>query len=144
MSREGNARLVRTHRCYQLFRPLTSTHNATTFPEFRQMWRKGNSFIEPPNIFLISNNINNITSGLQNLFRLSISGGNDSISMLTNQIKARQFCASVRSAGPKSVQGVSMWKPRPGKWLLWAPPMVALTSLAAHVLNSGALYKDIS
>ena len=37
-----------------------------------------------------------------------------------------------------------MWKPRPGKWLLWAPPMVALTSLAAHVLNSGALHKDIS
>lgn len=37
-----------------------------------------------------------------------------------------------------------MWKPRPGKWLLWAPPMVALTTLAAHVLNSGALYKDIS
>jgi outer membrane protein OmpA-like peptidoglycan-associated protein len=37
-----------------------------------------------------------------------------------------------------------MWKPRPGKWLLWAPPMVALTTLAAHVLNSGTLYKDIS
>ena len=37
-----------------------------------------------------------------------------------------------------------MWKPRPAKWLLWAPPMVVLTSLAAHLLNSGALNRDIS
>ncbi len=37
-----------------------------------------------------------------------------------------------------------MWKPRPGKWLLWAPPMVALTTLAAHMLNTGSLRKDIS
>ena len=37
-----------------------------------------------------------------------------------------------------------MWKPRPAKWLLWAPPMVVLTSLAAHLLNGGALNKDLS
>ena len=37
-----------------------------------------------------------------------------------------------------------MWKPRPGKWLLWAPPMVVLTSLAAFFLNTGALNKDLS
>ena len=37
-----------------------------------------------------------------------------------------------------------MWKPRPGKWLLWAPPMVAMTSLAANLLNTGALNRDIS
>ncbi len=37
-----------------------------------------------------------------------------------------------------------MWKPRPGKWLLWAPPMVVMTTLAAHMLNTGALIRDIS
>ena len=37
-----------------------------------------------------------------------------------------------------------MWKPRPGKWLLWAPPMVVMTTLAAHMLNTGALTRDIS
>ena len=37
-----------------------------------------------------------------------------------------------------------MWKPRPAKWLLWAPPMVVLTALPAHLLNSGALNRNIS
>ena len=37
-----------------------------------------------------------------------------------------------------------MWKPRPGKWLLWAPPMVVLTALPAYILNTGPLNRDIS
>ena len=37
-----------------------------------------------------------------------------------------------------------MWKPRPGKWLLWALPMVALPTLAAVWLNTGSLVRDIS
>ncbi len=37
-----------------------------------------------------------------------------------------------------------MWKPRPGKWLLWALPMVALPTLAAVWLNTGSLFRDIS
>jgi outer membrane protein OmpA-like peptidoglycan-associated protein len=37
-----------------------------------------------------------------------------------------------------------MWKPRPGKWLLWAPPMVALPTLAAIWLNTSPLMRDIS
>ena len=37
-----------------------------------------------------------------------------------------------------------MWKPRPGKWLPWALPMVIMTTLAAHMLNTGALNRDIS
>jgi outer membrane protein OmpA-like peptidoglycan-associated protein len=37
-----------------------------------------------------------------------------------------------------------MWKPRPGKWLLWAFPMVALPTLAAVWLNTGPLMRDIS
>ena len=37
-----------------------------------------------------------------------------------------------------------MWKPRPGKWLLWALPMVALPTLAAVWLNTSSLFRDIS
>ncbi|MGB8315979.1 MAG: Ig-like domain-containing protein, partial [Aestuariivirga sp.] len=37
-----------------------------------------------------------------------------------------------------------MWKPRPVKWLLWAPPMVVLTALPAYLLNTGQLNRDIS
>ncbi len=37
-----------------------------------------------------------------------------------------------------------MWKPRPGKWLLWALPMVALPTLAAVWLNTSSLMRDIS
>ena len=37
-----------------------------------------------------------------------------------------------------------MWKPRPGKWLLWALPMVALPTLAAVWLNTSSLIRDIS
>ncbi len=37
-----------------------------------------------------------------------------------------------------------MWKPRPGKWLLWAFPMVALPTLAAVWLNTSSLIRDIS
>lgn len=37
-----------------------------------------------------------------------------------------------------------MWKPRPGKWLLWALPMVALPILAAIWLNTSSLMRDIS
>ncbi len=37
-----------------------------------------------------------------------------------------------------------MWKPSPGKWLLWALPMVALPTLAAAWLNTGSLVRDIS
>src|SRR5436190_22955277 len=37
-----------------------------------------------------------------------------------------------------------MWKPRPGKWLLWAFPMVALPTLAAVWLNTSSLMRDIS
>lgn len=37
-----------------------------------------------------------------------------------------------------------MWKPRPGKWLLWAFPMVALPTLAAVFLNTSSLIRDIS
>ena len=37
-----------------------------------------------------------------------------------------------------------MWKPRPGKWLLWALPMVALPTLAAVWLNTSTLFRDIS
>ena len=37
-----------------------------------------------------------------------------------------------------------MWKPRPAKWLLWAPPMVAMTLLAAHILNSGRFQRELS
>ena len=41
-------------------------------------------------------------------------------------------------------EGEQMWKPRPGKWLLWAPPMVVLTALPAYILNTGPLNRDIS
>ena len=37
-----------------------------------------------------------------------------------------------------------MWKPRPGKLLLWALPMVALPTLAAFWLNNSALIREIS
>lgn len=37
-----------------------------------------------------------------------------------------------------------MWKPRPGKWLIWAFPMVALPTLAAVWLNTYPLFRDIS
>ena len=37
-----------------------------------------------------------------------------------------------------------MWKPHPGKWLIWALPMVALPTLAAVWLNTGTLFRDIS
>ena len=37
-----------------------------------------------------------------------------------------------------------MWKPRPGKWLLWALPMVALPTLAAVWLNTSTLFREIS
>lgn len=37
-----------------------------------------------------------------------------------------------------------MWKPRPDKWLLWAVPMVVLTTLPAYMFNSGPLNRDIS
>ena len=37
-----------------------------------------------------------------------------------------------------------MWKPRPGKWLFWALPMVALPTFAAFWLNTGTLVRDIS
>lgn len=37
-----------------------------------------------------------------------------------------------------------MWKPRPGKWLLWALPMVALPTLAAVWLNTNTLIREIS
>ena len=37
-----------------------------------------------------------------------------------------------------------MWKPHPGKWLLWAFPMVALPVLAAVWLNTSSLFRDIS
>ena len=37
-----------------------------------------------------------------------------------------------------------MWKPRPGKWLLWAFPMVALPTLAAVWLNTSTLIREIS
>ena len=37
-----------------------------------------------------------------------------------------------------------MWKPSPGKWLLWALPMVALPTLAAVWLNTSTLFREIS
>ncbi|MDP1699622.1 MAG: Ig-like domain-containing protein [Aestuariivirga sp.] len=37
-----------------------------------------------------------------------------------------------------------MWKPQPGKWLLWALPMVALPTLSAVWLNTSSLFRDIS
>ena len=40
--------------------------------------------------------------------------------------------------------GEQMWKPRPGKWLLWALPMVALPTFAAFWLNTSTLIRDIS
>lgn len=42
------------------------------------------------------------------------------------------------------LQGEQMWKPSPGKWLLWALPMVALPTLAAVWLNTSTLIRDIS
>ena len=43
-----------------------------------------------------------------------------------------------------SLQGEQMWKPHPGKWLIWALPMVALPTLAAGWLNTSTLMRDIS
>jgi outer membrane protein OmpA-like peptidoglycan-associated protein len=37
-----------------------------------------------------------------------------------------------------------MWKPRPGKWLLLAFPMIFLPTLAAFWLNSSSLFRDVS
>jgi outer membrane protein OmpA-like peptidoglycan-associated protein len=37
-----------------------------------------------------------------------------------------------------------MWAGRPGRWLLWAAPVVTLTGLAAVSLNTPALDKDIA
>lgn len=37
-----------------------------------------------------------------------------------------------------------MWKPRPGKWLFWSLPLVALPTLAAGWLNTSSLMQDIS
>ena len=37
-----------------------------------------------------------------------------------------------------------MWASRPGRWLLWAAPVVTLTGLAAISLNTPALDKDIA
>lgn len=37
-----------------------------------------------------------------------------------------------------------MWKPRPGKWLIFAFPMIFLPTLAAFWLNTGSLFRDIS
>ncbi len=37
-----------------------------------------------------------------------------------------------------------MWKPRPGKWLLLAFPMIFLPTLAAFWLNTSSLIRDIS
>ncbi len=37
-----------------------------------------------------------------------------------------------------------MWAGRPGRWLLWAAPVVTLTGLAAISLNTPALDKDIA
>lgn len=37
-----------------------------------------------------------------------------------------------------------MWKPRPGKWLLLAFPMIFLPTLAAFWLNTGSLFREIS
>ena len=37
-----------------------------------------------------------------------------------------------------------MWKPRPGKWLLLAFPMIFLPTLAAFWLNTGSLFREVS